>query len=224
MAVKALSRAWRAVAGLYRVPGQESAPTEIEPGVPVQFVHDLAREAEYTRQETFEISFGIVALAGTTQRSSLTRPAVFTNQPCIDAMTRLGISNEHQVDLWLTNFWAYQNAGSALANLVDLKIGVIQGGPSVHGFFASVLAFYDDRLSGASLVNASNHALIWTDAATVAHNGHEAAQQKLPVFLFDAAGTSVLGALTAGAGGAFTADIILRFAVVPAGSPPPRFL
>lgn len=197
--VKVLSSAWSALAPLYRLPGQDSAPPGLELGLPTQLVHDLSREAEFARQEVCEYNTSVAPAAGAVARTSITRANIFNQSTVQTAMQRLGIQSPGEIDVWVDSIDALIPDASDPADFVLATAGMLRTGPGHAGSMCFLLwtadTVFPDALQGAGF----SRQLGLSSTAVVPPR-----PMPYPVRMGDGALSSLLMLAEAGAGGGVT--------------------
>lgn len=217
--VKILSSAWGALAGLYRLPGQESAPPGLELGLPVQPVHDLSRQAEFVRQVVVEVSLTQLATAGTVDTTAQTWAGLYTNAQLIKGLAQLGLTRD-ATSLWYLGVQGFLDDASSVANLDLWTAYLIQQNTLLNGTQYRLSAIANTAIPAATAAHDLPLAYDASGADTFPTSIYSLEQFSRPQLISPEPGSGFIFRLDAGAGGNVTVNFILQLLLTPKGVRP----
>lgn len=211
MPEKILSRTLEALRVIYRLPGQRTAPLNIELDTPLQIVHDVSREAERQRTLTILNAIQYDTVAGSATTFATRDVAAFmagTVAPLLLVDQGLEVSD---VDLWLLR----TSLEIDDTNLATAAVGLLSpddtGSSDVH----LLRAYLPDGSQELEPSPARTFARPWSQFPQQMLSGIPVRIPRL---------STILLGTTSGAGGQATGQLTMRFAVCPVGVVPPAGL
>lgn len=162
MPVRPLSRAWRLLQTIYKVPGERVAPDDIEYDLPVQVVNDVSELAQIGQYNHWIFGLGATAAANTTSEFQVNPfdrtdwTGVHKNGTRLAATAQdSAVNNEN--DFYLTGAGLHFEGGSGTFDTAAL---VVQGEPDIATQQVRMaLALWDTQVS-ATMWNAD--APLWS--------------------------------------------------------------